>query len=291
MNFRKYNPNDQVKVIDLLNLSLGRNHPNLISAQTFEWKHFDKIFDGGTIAFVAEIDNQIVSFVCFTPLKLNTKELIWNCSIQATDPEFRRQGIVTKLTKLCEEQIQIISDNKQNSYIGFCNESGLQIDLNSKKIQHQIVGQFNQLIIFPSFFNFKNKSELIKNKKILTWNKDESYLKWKYENNPKTNYEKISNESWTIYYKKSFFKVEICDIIFKTNQKLDLSSAIDFIKNKFPTKIITLTYLPNSSTHFISNQRPLFSLNRTIPTWLTVQSENSELLNSDNWLLFGGDII
>ena len=128
-------------------------------------------------------------------------------------------------------------------------------------------------------------------KDFLTWNKNKSYLAWKYENNPKTKYEAISTESWTIYYKKSFFRVEICDIIFSTDGESNLLSAISFVKNKFPSKIISILYLNNSSTELISQQKPFFSINRNVPIWLTVRSENLQLLNCDNWLLFGGDII
>ena len=291
MNFRKYKPFDRTKVVQLLNFSLERSACSLITERSFEWKHFDSIFESQTIAFVAQYNDRIVSFVCFTPLKLNNENLIWNCSIQATDPEFRRQGIVTKLTKLCEKEIELISNKVQNSYIGFCNESGLQIDRNSKEIQHQIIGQLNQLIIFPSFFLFEGGLFDNQKVKLLTLSKSKSYLQWKYENNPKIKYQKITNEDCIIFYIESFLKIEICDIIPKAHYQLDLVSAINFTKKKFPTKIITITYLPNSATDFISNQKTIFSINSKIPTWFTVRSKNNELLSNHNWLVFGGDIL
>ncbi len=291
MNFRKYNKEDRVKVIELLNLCLSRKNLDQITNESFEWKHFDKYFENKTATFVAEVNTRIVSFVCFNPFELNDGEIIWNCSIQVTNPKFRRQGIVSKLTKLCQQGIVLISNKEQNSYLGFCNESGLQVDLNSKTIEHQIVGQFHRIIIFPSYFCFKNKTQSNENTELLTWNKNESYLNWKYENNPKIKYQKITNESWTIYYKESFFRVEIWDIVINADQPSEIISAINYVKKIFPTKIITMSYLFNSTTEFISKQKLLFSINRKIPIWLTVRSKNKQLLDNDYWLLFGGDII
>jgi hypothetical protein len=305
MNFRKYFPEDSERVVELLNKCLKRKENHKITKESFEWKHFDRFFRGRTVAFLAEAEEQIVSFVCFTPLALNNQEIFWNCNIQATDSKFRRKGLVTKLTKMCEQNITEITQKSQNNFVGFSNEDGIKIDQNSKIINHAILGQFIQLKILPNPINIISKVLFKTNqnnlctidnefsKSYLTWSKNKAYVKWKYENNPKLIYTKLRFNSNEIYLKKSRFAIEICDIISldNTNTGDNVMNIIDFVRKEYPAKIITICYLDNQVTKSIFAQKPRLSICKKLPIYLTVLSGDSVLLDNDKWLLFGGDII
>jgi hypothetical protein len=301
MNFREYTSNDLEQVVDLLNECLKRKTKHKITKESFEWKHFDKFFGGQTLAFVAEVETQIVSFVCFTPMLLSNQEIIWNCSIQATDERFRRQGIVTKLTKMCEQNIQQITQKSQNGFIGFSNDSGINIDKNSKSIGYKILGQFRQLKIFPNpvnlifkIFSGSNENNLCSNKNnasktFLTWSKNKAYLEWKYENNPKQIFVKLQLGNCEIYLKKSIFTIEIYDLI--NFNGLSIWSIIVYIQKEYPMNMITIRYLNNHSIKSIFNLQTPLCFDKKIPLYLTVSSLNEELSDVNNWLLFGGDIV
>jgi hypothetical protein len=304
MNFREYTSEDSGQVVDLLNLCLERKSFDKITIESFEWKHFDKFFDGKTVAFLAEDEVEIVSFVCFTPIILNNQKTLWNCSIQATDSRFRRKGIVTKLTKLCEQKIQEITQKIQNNYIGFSNQSGIKIDQNSKSIGYQVLGQFNQLKVLPNpidfiskilpwTYNNLNKIQNQNSKSHLTWFKNRDYLLWRYDNNPKLNFTKLQLNRFEIYLKMSKFKVEIYDIIgFDNSNNVDnLLDIINFVRREYLSKIITIYYMENEFTKLIFNRNRLLCFNKKIPIYFTVSSNDNQLLNGDNWVLLRGDII
>lgn len=305
MNFREYNTEDSDQVIELLNKCLKRNSTHKITKESFEWKHFDKFFEGKTTAFLAEEKGQVVSFVCFTPLTLNNQSIFWNCCIQATDINYRRKGLVTTLTKLCEHKIQKITNTSQNNFVGFSNEDGIKIDQNSKSINHKILGQFNQIILLPNPANIISKLIFISNenqfcnevndvaKNYLTWLKNEAYINWKYKYNPKLTFVKLRLDECEIYLKQSKFSVEIYDIINTANSNTNdnVLIIINFVQKQFPTSIITITVLDNQVTNSIFDQKRLFGITKKIPIYLTVSFTNPVFLDINNWLLFGGDII
>lgn len=191
INYVEYSDVYKSRVVDLLNLCFNNKN---ITDVSFTWKHLDTYFEDKQFAYVAIENNKVCAFVCFTPMTVtlnNSEELFYSCSIQATHPDYRRRGIISDLTQIIEKEIG------EANYFGFSNNSGLQIDLNSKKINYQILGQMENRYIIPNIFDKKyeilevdNFDNLVINEfksSLCEFKKDESYLNWRYFRNPKIN--------------------------------------------------------------------------------------------------------
>jgi Acetyltransferase (GNAT) domain len=304
MTFRKFQIKDTDKTINLLNLCFDSKN---ITRESFLWKHFDTFFENKTVAYLAENENQIVGFVCFTPIwvqVLGNKKLFWTCVVQATDPDFRRQGIVRKLTQQCELDIQNQLSDTPN-YLGFSNSEGVKIDQNSKTIAYNIAGQFQKIILFPSL-NLKPRYQIDKLnfEKLQGYTfcqnigfgllKDIAFLKWRYADNPKNNYTfwliQDQNQPVAIAIcQLRKYKVEICDIL-NLQQNLDTKSIIKnvlkAVQNQYWNKLVILKYLQNS---ILAKNLPL-GWKQNLPMYLTIKSDTIDQ-NQQNWNVLGGDII
>lgn len=298
MKFYKYNKKYQTQVIDLLNISFpGKN----ITEESFIWKYFDEFFNKRAVSMVAVKEDKVVSFVCFVPISIQKgKKCVkdfYSCAVQATHPDFRRQGLVSKLTKSIEKKL-----GESVSYLGFSNNAGVMIDRYSKTIQYEILGQLYTQYIF----SFPYKTELniekvdkpseIENKsdhyQIL---KNKEYLTWRYFENPKIDYSyyKVVKRKTLVGYiiaRKSTFRFEIIDLILDEVDEqaflevLKLVSSFAFKQKKF---LVTFSYFNNG---FWEKTIPGFSFQKKQQSYFTIKSSNAEVLNIKDWLLQLGDI-
>jgi hypothetical protein len=146
ITYTNYAKEYESRVVSLLNICFPGKH---ITSSSFLWKHFDNSFEEKPRAMVALDGETVCSFVCFTPLSIhgtNGTQRFFSCSVQATHPLYRRKGLVSILTKLIEKNL---GDACQ--YLGFSNHDGVQIDLHSKTINYQILGQLSTQYILPNF--------------------------------------------------------------------------------------------------------------------------------------------
>lgn len=221
MIFRKYNEKNAEKVVELLNICFPKQN---ISEKSFLWKHFDDYFGNKSVGYVAEDNESLCFFVCFTPIGISFREDVrkfYSCSVQATHPKYRRQGIVTRLTKMVEEEI-----DKEVEYIGFSNGAGVKIDKYSKNINYEIIGRMATRYVLSA-----PRKTSIKIKRISKVNfqdnfqpyfsihKNSHYINWRYEKNPKYEYEYFAIQKYAqnigyIICKKNAIKYEVQELLF-----------------------------------------------------------------------------
>lgn len=293
--FLPYSRSYQDQVVNLLNLCFpGRK----ITPDTFNWKHFDKFFNQKSLAYIALKENTLCCFVCFTPLKINNPslQLFYSCAVQATHPSFRRMGLVTKLTQLIEKELGAYSN-----YLGFSNESGLNIDRYSQKINYQIVGQLlrRYVLSLPTSSNLSfSPIDTIQN---VEWpnfsfhiDKSADYLEWRYERNPKNKYKYYAihqNQNLVGYLvcNISTYRIEVVDIIFdqKTISISKIISAFSDFAFKLNKPLTTYTYLPGILWH---QAFPLLSFSKKLQVYLTVKSKETSFYDPNRWLIQAGDI-
>jgi len=281
--------------VDLLNLCFPQKN---ITPPTFKWKHFHNFFDNQSVAYLAIDRNQAVCFVCFTPLYINSPKpiLFYSCAVQATHPNYRRQGLVRQLTQIIENQL-----GSNANYLGFSNQSGVEIDRHSKTINYQIIGQLSRQYVpcLPSKTNltvdFVDSIPIyFTSNKYFSIQKTYDYLNWRYFSNSKNKYHylKISHGSSTAAYviiSLRKYRVEIVDIIFNPS-KTSLSKIVHSVINYFfyQRKLFcTFTYLPNIIWRDVF---PVISYTKKLGIYLTVKSENKKYSDAFRWLIQAGDI-
>ncbi len=297
MKLRKYVDTDARSVVDLLNLCFPQKK---ITMDTFLWKHFDGFFQNRSACYVAEDTQTICSFVCFTPMDIqlhHTTRRFYSCAVQATHPEYRRQGWVTQLTQLVEKELGVNTE-----YIGFSNSDGVKIDINSKKINYAIVGQLYTRYV-PSFPNIPT-IQIVKTNTpevsfldcpYLSVHKPDAYISWRYGRNEKGHYEYFSLSKnnqviGSLICRTKKYRFEVKELLISSPHPEEYNEAIksfanySFFHGKF---LVSYTYLDSV---FWQHVFPTISRTRTIPIFLTVKSTDPETKNPDNWFIQGGDI-
>lgn len=297
MKLRKYIDTDARRVVDLLNLCFPHKK---ITVDTFLWKHFDVFFQNRSLCYVAEEKQTICSFACFTPMDIqhrHTTRRFYSCAVQATHPKYRRQGWVTQLTQLIEKEL-----GASTEYIGFSNSDGVKIDLNSKKINYDIVGQLYTRYV-PSL-PYISTIRIVKtdtpeiplmNFPYLSVNKTKAYSLWRYGRNQKGHYEYFSlyKDEQPIGFlicRTKKHRYEVKELLIPSCHQNDYVEAIksfanySFLHGKL---LVSYTYLESS---FWQHVFPIVSRARAIPIFLTVKSTDLETKNPDNWFIQGGDI-
>jgi hypothetical protein len=292
MTYKKFQIEDCDQTVDLLNLCFT---DTTISRESFLWKHFDPFFESKTVAYIAIKDEIIVGFVCFTPFTNNvTDKDFWVCAVQATHPDYRRQGIVKELTKLCESDI-----GQEANYVGFSNASGVKIDQNSKSIQYAIIGQIHQAFVLPHFFKsnlefseVEDFANFTNDAKLVTFLKDQQYVNWRYKFNPKVKYKfvTISQDSKVVAncifsVGSKFMELRCLDSKVDSSCKNLIKAIANYCLFK-KTRLLKIAYLPNS---FWDQTLPLTCVRTQLERYLTVKSPDQRLLNKDNWYILGGD--
>jgi len=205
-------------------------------------------------------------------------------------------GLVTKLTQLCEDKLGFDSN-----YLGFSNESGVNIDRHSQKINYQIVGQLSRRYVLSlpqlSTLTF-SLTDMLPDTRWESSNyyidKSADYLDWRYGHNPKNKYHYYSihqnkNLVGYIICTISVYRIEVIDIIF--DQKIipisEIISAFSGFAYKLRKPITTYTYLPN----ILWRQAfPLLSLSKKLKIYLTIKSKKTSFYNQNRWLIQAGDI-
>lgn len=297
MKYFKYSTKYKAQVVDLLNICFPQRR---ITPESFEWKHLKNISSKNTLVYIAKEKNKVVSFVCFNPLLVNNNGnciLFYSCTVQATHPDFRRRGIVSKLTVFVEKELGLNAN-----YFGFSNLSGVKIDLYSKTINYQILGRLvtkyflalkfkNSLSIKEvSFKQFTNRNfntistEIDKNKK---------YLEWKFVNNPKRNYNFATlnrgvNNIGRIIFTETRTKIEI--YLIKLKQFSMLKEVIRSLQTYALGRgklFVSFTYLNND---LWKKYMPKGYLKKSTNIYFTVKSADKKFLDKENWLIQGGDI-
>jgi len=296
--YEEYSEKYENEVINLLNICFkGKN----INKNSFEWKHIDNYFQGRQKSMIAIDHQKVVAFVCFDPLNIKNKEnnyLFYSCSVQATHPDYRRRGIVSDLTQIIE-----ISLPKDTNYLGFSNISGVKIDLHLKRINYQILGQMitRYMISLPRYNGVSVNEVFALNYKILSVNKSQKYelykntdyLDWRFYRNPKIKFIflEITKKGKIIgnaVIRNSFFKCELLCILPLTLELL--SDCIKSIKSYAFNKgclVTSFTYLPNNVWNKFL---PKYFFQRNSGVYFTVKTNVKSLLNSENWMIQGGDI-
>lgn len=296
---RAYKKTDLKNVVQLLNTCFPKNN---VTTNSFSWKHFHSIFSNQTRCRVAIVQDQLAAVACFLPLKIQhgQKTLrFFSCAVQATNPAYRRQGLITKLTQEIEAELPI-----DTNYLGFSNSDGVKIDQFSKKINYKIVGTFSTSYFLPFFrsdkkFQFKEVSSMQKRfipqsqGKFLEIDANVEYVQWKFVENPKRTYLffEIHNKEKCVGYvitENLGWKIAIVKIIaaVKYIQPQLFESFSNYIWSN--TKRLTVfSYLKNS---FWQTALPHSLFSKPSNMYLTVKSKKKIFVNKDNWLLQGGDI-
>lgn len=299
MENKEFNNSYLNQAISLLNTCFPKKQ---VSEKSFIWKHYDIFFNNKTISMIATDSGKICSLVCFTPVLIAKGKIVcqnfYSCAVQATHPNYRRQGIISGLTKLAEKRI-----GSSVSYIGFSNNNGIKIDKFSKKINYKILGQMNTRYVLSLPYK---TSLVIKKTDKISWQKNEcsnffalfkndEYLNWRYAQNPKNNYKyfKILKDKdiiGYIIYKNDKIKYEVTDLLLKNyDAKLYNEAIRSFAEFSLRQGKILVSYscLENK---FWQECFPILSFKNKISVYFTIKTANTCLLNLDNWIIQGGDI-
>ncbi len=297
MKLRRYVDTDAQRVVDLLNICFPHNK---VTVDTFLWKHFDVFFQKRSVCYVAEDNQTICSFVCFTPMHIQRHHItqrFYSCAVQATHPQYRRQGWVTQLTQLVEKELGVSTE-----YIGFSNSDGVKIDINSKKINYDIVEQLYtryvpSLPYIPTIQIVKTDTPDISlvDCPYLSVHKTKAYISWRYGRNEKGQYEyfslyKNNQPIGSLVCRIKKYRYEVKELLMYSFHQDSYSEAIKSFASYslFHGKLlVSYTYL---HTRFWQSVFPALSRARAIPIFLTVKSSDPETKNPDNWFIQGGDI-
>ena len=142
MNFRPYKYSDVPYIVSTLNICFPKKQ---ITEQSFKWKHLPEYNSASSYGWIAEHQGSICGITWFTPIELEYHTQTFTgylCAVQATHPDFRRRGIITKLTQYIETQLP-----KDALFIGFSNQDGIKIDQYSRTISYTVVSQMKTAYI------------------------------------------------------------------------------------------------------------------------------------------------
>lgn len=298
MKYKKYTRAYEDRVITLLESCFKDKQ---ITRKSFEWKYFSNYYSGRAIAYIAVDQQKVCSFVCFDPVVIKngeSKVIFYSCSIQVTSPEYRRKGLVTKLTQLVECDLP-----KNMSYFGFSNKNGVLIDKNSRNINYKIISKLRRtyFLSMPYFGSIKlQKIKKIKINDVVynSWQgfqieKTYNYLKWRYIDNPKYRFEfyNIQNRNNIVglaILQRTSNAFELVDLILKDfNFVNETIKAILGLTFKSGNILLKFTYLENK---YFSFAFPMLFFTRNINIYFTLKSKINNVLNPNKWLILGGDI-
>lgn len=298
IKYLDYNRSYENDVIRLLNLVFEEKR---INSQSFNWKHFDEYFKNKSVAMVA-IDDEtqiLCSFVCFTPVDINYhgKNMnFYSCAIQATDPRFRKRGLVSDLTLLIEKKLGEVN------YLGFSNSDGVMIDKYSKRINYEILGQLKTFYRLTGPFkceiNLQEVSSsqlnpLNNGKNMAHFNYNGEYLNWRYSKNPKNDFLYFScmfkdEEIGFVILKKRLIKYEVSIVYMNDFTKFDkLIDGLSHYAFKHGILLISISLLPNK---LFNNLKEKFIYTKDSGIYFTVKTSEEELNSADNWIIQGGDV-
>lgn len=275
-----------------------------------KWKFFspDKSM---LTAFGVFLNGELISFYSNKEMPVVKEDQVYKsavCLDMATHPDFRRQGLISALAKKTYSKI------KKESYafsFGFSNGSGINVDKNAKDYGYKIVGQFRTFrkIILPLPTKEKltvSEIDAPSIKKLNNYSNyyqiflSQEYLDWRFKFNPAHEYSyiKVCEKDTILGYsiiKKSKYKVGIYKVIEVSPGAFEqvFSGTIDLLQ-KQKVRLVTVTILPNKFWLKILNKKRFIKARRKNDYYLTVfphKLADKSLLDKENWILMGGDLI
>ncbi len=279
------------------------------------WKYFSNESDFPVTAYVAKVSDEVVSFYSNKVIPIRNSENIFlagSCLDMATKPEQRRKGLIKQLSKKVYE---VVAEKKQPFSFGFSNEQGVKVDQNYSGYGYFVVGKFVNIYttILDLHFGKKNRYSLIpatdftqQPENYGTYfhiNPSNSYLNWRYIQRPENKYEIY--ELWesehflgnvvVVLGKYQLSVLKITANLETINFDLLLSQLrkLAYKKKKFFLNFFVLqnafwkTVFKNKLT--IKQQQPDYFL--TIKTGVIDPQTQNKILNPDNWICMGGDIM
>lgn len=306
MEFKKYQP----KYHDELRQCLEKSFAMKISPEAFKWKYFSRIGDKEEIIYTALDNEKIASCYFNISFPVIKKQQLFNariCAAIATLPEYRRQGLISKLAKQVYKEVE---NNNYEFTVGFSNQSGIKVDQNSRNYGYSIVGQFKQYQIPAKprisknnltcrIWQVDDKLDFTKFKRDeFNLSSLEAYFKWRYLDNPKQNFRIYVIE----YHKKiiGYFVLHLSKTVASlydlAYSKASFTDIIELIRELVLTKsrlVLGLNVLDNS---FWQKQMGEYNIVKTksIEYYLTVKRhsyQQDDVLDKDNWFLLSGSIL
>lgn len=309
IRFRRLSSEDKEQIFQLLTVCFRLDHQT--SRQQLDWRYTYSNFLDSMIAFGAFDDvNKLISFYANTPYKLRQhKQVIetYLCLDMATHPLYRRQQLISQLSKLVYKEI----DKYQTTFsIGFSNQQGIKVDKFAKNYGYQIVGSFNSYsgvaTKFPNSRNFITPVSIpnfpSKYSPGISIHKTPQYLDWRYISKTFQNYKylQVNNQKQplaVVVAKITGSKLYILDLI--SHLDIDYAVLLRSLQEYAYTlklKKVTINVLTNSWWLELFEQagftRQSWQRNQY---YLTIRPTKNfyqpEFLDVNQWRLISGDII
>ncbi len=311
MILREAKIEDIPNIVNVLKLSLGEQDLPL-SKEIWIFKHLENPF-GNSMVFIAEEDNKIIGVRAFMRWKwqLNDKEFeSFRAVDTATHPEYQGKGIFKKLTMKAVEEAKLNGDyfifNTPNDQsrpgylkMGWEAVNKLKVALkpayysfwkiNNNNFSYAVSVNCERLAIQNLCTSWNRKLQL--NQTLFT-PKSESFLKWRYEENPLQKYEVIAREDLylAVYVKKrkSLKELRISECLYTETSSYKINTLISSLSKKFGAQIISY------SPEFLSLGGNL--VNANIGPVLTIKNlnlsiqENSKFNKIESWSYSLGDL-
>lgn len=311
MILREATIEDLPSIVKVLKLSLGEQDLPL-SENIWNFKHIENPF-GKSLVFIAEENDQIVGVRAFMRWKwhFGDKEFeSFRAVDTATHPKYQGKGIFKKLTMKAVDMATLNgehfifntpNDQSRPGYLkmGWEAVNKLKVALkpaynsfwkiNHKNFSYDVSVNCERSAIQNLCMNWNKKLEL--NQTLFT-PKSESFLKWRYEENPLQQYEVIASEEFyiAVYVKKRkrLKELRISECLFTETSRPKINKLISSLTKKFGAQIISY------SPELLSLGGNL--LNANIGPILTIKNlnlsklENSNFTKIENWKYSLGDL-
>lgn len=165
-------------------------------SELIAWKYQYPEFHSQSITWIAEDKGQIVGHYCNVPMPLRYEGQVLKsmmCLDMATDPYYRRQGIISHLSK---EVYKKVEDDGYVCSFGFSTHVGVQVDNHASDYGYIVVDTVRQVRLFPFIGVFTKRRHTLHRittfprlVKPLDWRgvgiyKSAQYLQWRYIDKP-----------------------------------------------------------------------------------------------------------
>ncbi|MEN9328538.1 MAG: hypothetical protein RI947_1346 [Candidatus Parcubacteria bacterium] len=283
--------------------------------QFVTWKYFDSFHNNKTITYIALAeDGRVASHYTNIPIPLYRNGSVHQsmlCTDMATARAHRGKGLITQLSTNVYKKV--IHNNYDCSF-GFSNSEGLKIDKYSHNYGYTIVAPFSRYfkplirkkltsyVLHPTE-NFHEDIPLTND----YWRiyKSTDYLTWRYLDKPTNDYTIYTIEEHNkivgyVVIRFSGIRCYVYDIITPLNTHEQMVKILQSIENEAlirKKRLIIYNVLDNTYWKTLFSTANYFNKkNNSITYYLTVkthstQKDLSSLLDSEKWLLMGGDII
>lgn len=309
MIIRENNPHDKLKIVELLQMSLGEAKLKK-SEEIWNFKHQNNPF-GVSPVLLAEEANTLVGVRAFMQWRWQLENEVWisyRAVDTATHPNYQGKGIFKSLTMKALEVIK----EKSNCFV--FNTPNEQSRPGYLKMDWKQVGKINVALVVTFFYLFKlfqknpvNESIVSENQidklceihnkrlvdqKVIFTPKSAKYLKWRYEENLLQKYHVIATEDFYIamYVKKHRFyrELRVVEIIKSESISNNLKIKSAIIKYAFKHKCWLLSLADKELFNF--SLHGSFGPMLTFRDVRTDESFSKRALNIHNWSYSIGDL-